>query len=294
MSKLFVLGLATLLLGSPAISATYNASGSATGLLNGAGYSGNIPGSVSGGGNPLGFGGTFSATATNANGGYASAYAAEGISDVNLFNSVLGNYGRDDVQGQSVASVKYTMRIVGPATNTLIPVHVTMFAYAGSLAIPGPVGFYYAPITAGDGAFVTLAYSGGFLPTLPQVVAGTSYNYQYYTGGSVFAPVVSAQSDSFNGVVMMLANQDIDVDVDANATVNYLSTGSAIYTETAVGSAYADPTFVIEDPAYADYTITGVPAGPTAAAAPEASTWAMMLAGFAGLGVFAYRRGRLV
>jgi PEP-CTERM motif len=68
---------------------------------------------------------------------------------------------------------------------------------------------------------------------------------------------------------------------------------SALSSATVDTAAAADPTFEIDDPAFADYTIEGVPAGPAATAAPEPATWAMMLLGFAGLGVFSYRRTRL-
>ena len=67
---------------------------------------------------------------------------------------------------------------------------------------------------------------------------------------------------------------------------------SAAFSESAGGSAYADPTFTIDDPAFADYTIVGVPAGPAAAATPEPATWAMLLIGFAGLGYTGYQARR--
>ncbi len=89
---------------------------------------------------------------------------------------------------------------------------------------------------------------------------------------------------------MMEANFDIAVDVVADASARF--TGSAAYSESAGGSAYADPTFAIDDPAFANYTIVGVPAGPAAAAAPEPATWAMMLLGFAGLGLAGYRKAK--
>ena len=60
-------------------------------------------------------------------------------------------------------------------------------------------------------------------------------------------------------------------------------------TETVEAEASADPTFVIDEPGYSDYTIEGVPAGPAATATPEPATWAMMLIGFAGIGFVGYR-----
>ena len=68
---------------------------------------------------------------------------------------------------------------------------------------------------------------------------------------------------------------------------------SALSSATVETAASADPTFEIDDPAFADYTIEGVPADPaTAMSTPEPATWAMMLIGFAGLGVFSYRYTR--
>jgi hypothetical protein len=88
---------------------------------------------------------------------------------------------------------------------------------------------------------------------------------------------------------MMAASENINVDIFAGAQFEY-SASLAGDPETAAGSAYADPTFTIGDPAYADYTITGVPERPAAVATPEPATWAMMLLGFAGLGYAGYRR----
>jgi hypothetical protein len=118
-------------------------------------------------------------------------------------------------------------------------------------------------------------------PQLPYVQAYTNYDYRYFQSAGYAAPVLDGNGDSFDGIVMIEANFDVAVDVVASASARFI--GSAAYSESAGGSAYADPTFAIDDPAFADYTIVGVPAGPAAAAAPEPATWAMMLLGFAHL-----------
>jgi hypothetical protein len=290
MKRLFLFSLPIALAGSPATSATYFVDGFSTGLPQRDESSGNTPASVHDGGNTIGFGGSFSASATNVGGGFASAYASEGISDINLYVNGIGAYPGQKIVSYGLSSVMYTIRIDGPTTGALIPVHVTMFAYVGNLSIPGPAaGYDYVPLTADVSAGVGLNYANNDNP-LPYVVVDARYDYRYFTEGDAYvAPSVESKSDSFDGVVMMAANEDIKVGIDASANLVY-SDLSPVLTETAVGSAYADPSFEIDDPAYADYTITGVPTGPAAVATPEASTWAMMLMGFAGLGFLSYRR----
>jgi hypothetical protein len=178
-------------------------------------------------------------------------------------------------------------------TDALIPVHTTMFAHVDALSIPGPDGDFAFPITGGSGAEVILEYANGG-PALPFVSVGNNYNYQNFAGGPGVANVTASATESFEQVVMFRANVPITVLVAANAILNFNEgrpySGTSI-PETATANAVADPMFTIEDPAFADYTITGVPAGPAAAAAaPETSTWAMMLPGFAGVAFAGYHR----
>ncbi len=87
------------------------------------------------------------------------------------------------------------------------------------------------------------------------------------------------------------ANFNVNVMVLASAGTEFAANTTGI-TETVEAEASADPTFVIDEPGYSDYTIEGVPAGPAATATPEPATWAMMLIGFAGMGFFSHRSGR--
>jgi hypothetical protein len=80
--------------------------------------------------------------------------------------------------------------------------------------------------------------------------------------------VLDGNGASFDGIVMMETNSDIEADVLAEVSAQFTGLAAA-YSESAGGSAYADPTFAIDDPAFADHTIVGVPVGPVAAAAPE-------------------------
>jgi hypothetical protein len=291
MKKLFLVALPIALAGSPAMSAaTYNVDGWATGLAQDAQSSGAAPGSVTGAAN----GATFTANATNVDGGSVSVFASEGVSDVTGYNDTGLQYG---LLGRALASVMYTIRVSGPVTGALIPVHIHMTASAGSLDVPDPVGDYYAPVTASAEAGVLLGYAEGDVPVgdpqLPFVEASTSYDYRYFVdGGAGYAPpVLLGNTKTFDEEVMIEANFNVFVDVFGEAQTDFNSS-SAGFTETAEGRASADPTFAIDEPGFAAYSIEGVPAWPTAAAAPEPATWAMMLIGFAGLGYAGHRKAK--
>jgi hypothetical protein len=308
MKQLLLIALPVALAGSPAMSATYTVNGFATGEPAQTTISQDTPDSVSGGQE----GATFAADATNVGGGSVSASASEGISDVPDYNDSAGShyYG---LGGSAGAYVTYTMRVSGPVTGALIPVHITMTASASSLDVPPPVGGprgYYAPVIASASAGVNLSYAELGVPAgatvddgngdIANVSASTSYDYRHFLNGFVDgvgdpdvypAPVLQGNSQTFDEEVMMAANFDVFVVVDAGAAAQFTNY-SAIYTETAEGGASADPSFVIDEPGYSAYSIEGVPAGPAAVATPEPATWAMMLIGFAGLGFFSYRSAR--
>jgi hypothetical protein len=106
-----LVGISSLLLGSPAMSATYYVDGQSTGLPEDDTVSGDTPDSVSGGDE----GATFTANATNVGGGSVSVFASEGLSDVTDYNTSAGShyYGLD---GGAAATVNYTIRVSGPVT----------------------------------------------------------------------------------------------------------------------------------------------------------------------------------
>ena len=113
MKTLLLVGVSCLLLASPAMSATYYIGASATGgpqpdIIQ------DTPLSLSGAGE----GATFTGNATDANGGTASAFASEGISNVTDYNNSLYShyYGID---GGVTSVVKYTIRVSGPVTGNL-------------------------------------------------------------------------------------------------------------------------------------------------------------------------------
>ena len=187
MKTLLLVGVSCLLLASPAMSATYYIGASATGGPQ-PDITQDTPLSLSGAGE----GATFTGNATDANGGTASAFASEGISNVTDYNNSLYShyYGID---GGVTSVVKYTIRISGPVTGELVPIHITANASAGSLAIPDDV---YAPIIAGAGSSVSVQYAGDDTPvgapdngTLVDVYADTQYNYKSQI---LYPPVCSA------------------------------------------------------------------------------------------------------
>jgi hypothetical protein len=295
MRTLLVVAISSLLLASPALSATYFVDGYATGLAAGREQiTQDTPVSIGGAAE----GATFTANASNANGGSVSVFASEGIGDLTGYNGSPGDhyYGLD---GDALADVKYTIRVNGPVTGALVPVHITALASATSLDVAGPVDGAYAPVTAGADAAFQVQYAEGDLPVgvanngiLVDIQAYTSYDYRHFTNPLDYpAPVLLGNSTPFNGEVMIAANFDVAVNIVASAGAEF-SSAYAGALESAEGGASVDPTFAIDEPGYSAYTLEGVPAGPAAAAAPEPETWAMMLLGFAGLGYAGYRRTR--
>jgi hypothetical protein len=290
MKQLLFIALPLALAGSPAMSATYYVDGSGTGAPEQT-ISQDTPDSISGGQE----GTTFSANATNVGGGSVSVFASEGLSDVTDYNNSVGShyYG---LRGAATATVNYTIRVSGPVTGALIPVHINAIASAGSLDVPDPVGDYYAPIIASTEAQVQVEYAEGDAPVgaygdLAFIYAYTHYDYRYFADPApgYAAPVLLGNTITFNDEVLIEANFDVSVLVYANAGEDFES-NTASYTETAEGGASADPTFTIDEPGYSAYKLTGLLAGPAAVATPEPATWAMMLIGFAGLGYAGYRR----
>jgi hypothetical protein len=285
MRTLFLVGVSSLLLAPPAMSATYYVDGSGTEAPEQT-ISQDTPDSITGGQE----GTTYTANATNVGGGSVSVFASEGISDVPDYNNSVGShyYGLD---GNATATVNYTIRVSGPVTGALVPVHISAIATTGSLDVPDDI---YAPIFAGTDADVQVEYAEGDEPVgaygdLVFIYADTHYDYRYFTVDPDYgAPVLLGNTAAFNQEVLIAANFDVDVRVIASASADYEFNTTSI-TETVEGGASADPTFTIDEPGYSAYTIEGVPAGPTAVATPEPATWAMMLIGFPGIGFAGYR-----
>jgi hypothetical protein len=133
--------------------------------------------------------------------GSASVSANMFIGDFTQFSSQFG------LQGGGQAIVEYTIRIVGPATNAFIPVHVRMVASVGGLQIVNGGASIPADVPIAGGATANVALSCANdtlnLPTLPGVVAETNYDYRFFFQSGFPAPQVEPETDSFDGTVMM-------------------------------------------------------------------------------------------
>ena len=162
------------------MSATYTVFGAVTGESSAINLQGDAPVSFSQPAGDSAVGGAgFTATTSNLDGGSASVSANMFIGDFTQFSSQFG------LQAGGQAIVEYTIRIVGPATNAFIPVHVHMVASVGGLqivnggaSIPADV-----PIAGGATANVALSYANDTLnlPTLRGVVAETNYDYRFFS-----------------------------------------------------------------------------------------------------------------
>jgi hypothetical protein len=175
-----ILAIATIPIGSPAMSATYTVFGAVTGESSAVNLQGDAPVSFSQPAGDSAVGGAgFTATTSNLDGGSASVSANMFIGDFTQFSSQFG------LQGGGQAKVEYTIRIVGPATNAFIPVHV----HNGRLGrrpsdcqrrseYPGRC----ADRRRGDCRYA-LSYANDTLnlPTLPGVVAQTNYDYRLFS-----------------------------------------------------------------------------------------------------------------
>jgi hypothetical protein len=185
-----ILAVAMIPVGSPAMSATYSVSGGVTGESSAINYQGGAPASFNDPpGDSVVGGASFSGTASNLDGGSASVSGGFFIGDFTQFSSPFGR------EGGGTAMVEYTIRIVGPATSALIPVHVNMVASVGGIQIMnlGPENPDEIPIDASAAANVVLSYANDLLnfPALPKVVAGAIYEYQFFSEPGFPAPRLS-------------------------------------------------------------------------------------------------------
>jgi hypothetical protein len=152
----------------------------------------------------------------------------------------------------------------------------------------------------GGGASVVLDGTDGFGPTggfgfieqtVGGLVAGQTYTLSFLQAGSTEIGITSEQTMNFNVTVgdqMVGSSPLMDVPGEGFAGWNSYST---TFTWDGVGDVLEIAAVGSGDPAFAllaDVSLTG---GGTAA--PEASTWVMIVAGFAGLGLMARARRKV-
>jgi hypothetical protein len=153
----------------------------------------------------------------------------------------------------------------------------------------------------GGGASVVIDGTNGFGPsggfgyiqqTVGGLVSGQTYTLSFWQAGSTELGISSAQNENF---VVTLGDQTVGssplMDVPGQGFVPW-NAYSTTFTWDGVGDILQIAAVGSGDPAFvmlADVSLTGG-GGP---ATPEASTWMMMVAGFAGVGLLARARRKV-
>ncbi len=117
--------------------------------------------------------------------------------------------------------------------------------------------------------------------------ASTSFEANYFGAASEFTNYCQncgGGGSSFDQTVWVYSNSDIRVSMTSSVLLEYISDGpGGPLTVFGSVSAETDPVFRIDDPAYASFSIVGVPTGElptTIGGVPEPATWALMIMGF--------------
>lgn len=208
------------------------------------------------------------------------------------------------------ADVFYTFQVRG-AANTYVPVSVSANASVGAIHAADFFGNPYQladdPRYPGDNDGILVP--GGFSllsdarVLVFQYATGTGFDISRnnsldmildYDHPYGVANTTNGNGIQINQVYRFLSNTDITVNLHADAGFNYLNPyATEAHPQFANVTARADPTFTIDDSAFSDFSIVGVPGGYAVppSAVPEPTTWAMMIGGF-GLVSSAMRRRR--
>jgi hypothetical protein len=208
----------------------------------------------------------------------------------------------------SLSSMTYSFQVQG-APNTYVPLHMLGAVSVSAIHLSDEHG---NPATLVDGATdapsdlfrivaaASLQLSLSHGTPFPQNGDSASFEAIYDPAGEIYCNHCGGGGDSFDTVVWVYSNTNINVSLTASTLLRYTAEGigsnAPIF---ATVSAETDPVFSIDDPAYSGFTIVGVPTGSpppgSAGGVPEPASWAMMLAGFglAGSSIRA-RRQRVV
>ena len=175
------------------------------------------------------------------------------------------------VAGSAASIVDYKMYIAAP-TNGSVQINVNAKGGAsitGSQAQDNPTYLWSRLLISGDNYFNidfgTQKGTFGYGPDISSFSWSTNQDYTF-------------QSNTYYNV-------HLESYVYGQANSHDVPNGTMDLT------AYADPYFTVDSLGqFQLYFSSGITNGPIAGAVPEPSTWAMMVLGFCGLGVMAYRR----
>jgi hypothetical protein len=205
-----------------------------------------------------------SAEASNVHGGtaHASAFGDGGFSGYSTSRNADGIL--DPQQGYTYASatVGYGFQLVGPSSNTPVPVTFDAAAYVNTVG----TGF--------GSAWLEIYSDPQALLVDWQLAGGESA--KTYPGETIYLSPNTLYAVS-EGAIAYGHSTFADGPYDPTQ-----ASGSA--------DAYVDPTFALSGPYASLYHFEGLPDDAVAAGVPEPSTWTAMLIGFAGLGLAGYRR----
>jgi hypothetical protein len=195
--------------------------------------------------------------------------------------------GLDDyyvtASGMANAELQYYFEVGGPTPSVQLQIQAVGY-------------FTIGPVPEGGGAqgLISLSVDGPGLDIADVATAETANPTAIVVSG--VGTVSGNREQGYTGNINRTSTMTVDtdqlytVDIDAYSYATASPDAPYIYSE-----AFLDPYFSIvsDDPeAYTLEFSPGVGNSPLSAAVPEPSTWAMMLAGFAGLGFVTFRRSR--
>jgi hypothetical protein len=202
------------------------------------------------------------------------------------------------------ASISYNVQIIG-APNVYVPVHIGADITAGAIHATDDQGNNYELV---DNPNLVGPNDGIAEPSNYEITSGATITILQNStnvgidGLSVRSLMFGDRNTAVNALgqailidqtYFFLSNTDITIQLTASATLSYSTIYGVSGNQYGNVSASADPIFTISDPAFANFSIVGVPDGagpPAAPAVPEPATWTIMLIGFGAIGMARWRR----
>jgi hypothetical protein len=174
-----------------------------------------------------------------------------------------------------------------PVNGASAAVNVGNATLTYSMKITGPTPFASVQVDAHGGVTVSSIAAGGSSNNYAQVYFGVDGEFSDSALVGTSLGLITKTFDDTN-TYTLATNHVYTLELYSNL---YASVSGNLGGGTATFSGFIDPTFTVvgDDPgAYKLYFSQGI--GNSVGAVPEPSTWAMMIVGFIGLGVLAYRR----